>query len=83
MPRKSSLLALLLSAVILAAGPPAGAQQQRDRAALPGAPDQICPLPLGSPFPDLTLQTVAGKDFDLGSAIRAKPTILIYFRGGW
>jgi hypothetical protein len=73
---------ILLAALLFAFGPLAWAQTPGERP-VPGAPDQICPLPLGSLFPALTLETVAGKPFDLSAALKAKPTILIYFRGGW
>ncbi len=45
--------------------------------------DAICPLLIGSPVPDLTVKTVAGESFDLKAAIRSKPTVLIFYRGGW
>ncbi len=47
------------------------------------APDQICPILIGSTLPAITLQNLDGKIFDLNKAIAEKPTILIYFRGGW
>ena len=47
------------------------------------APDQICPILIGSPLPAITVQSLDGKSFDLNKAITEKPTILIYFRGGW
>ncbi len=47
------------------------------------SPDAICPLLIGSPVPDLTVKTVAGESFDLKAAIRSKPTVLIFYRGGW
>ena len=47
------------------------------------APFKICPLPLGSAIPDLPTRDLDGKPFDLTAALAEKPTILIYFRGGW
>ena len=47
------------------------------------APDQICPILIGSTLPAISLQNLDGKSFDLNKAIAEKPTILIYFRGGW
>lgn len=49
----------------------------------PDAPHKICPLPIGSPVPPLTLQTLDAEPFDLYARLRVKPTVLIYFRGGW
>ena len=62
---------------------PAAAQTTTDPARVPNAPTAICPLPIGSPVPAMTLQTQDGRPFDLAAALKAKPTILIYFRGGW
>lgn len=47
------------------------------------SPREICPILIGSPMPPITLEDLDGKSFDLNAAIAAKPTILIYFRGGW
>ena len=47
------------------------------------APGSICPLLIGSPLPELSVKSLDGKAFDLTASIRSKPTILIYFRGGW
>ncbi len=47
------------------------------------APTEVCPLLVGSQLPDITLQDLEGNSFDLNRAIAEKPTILIYFRGGW
>ena len=46
-------------------------------------PAEICPLPLGSTIPDLPTRDLNGQPFDLTAALADKPTILIYFRGGW
>lgn len=47
------------------------------------APDQICPALIGSQLPPIALQGLDGQAFDLNRAIAEKPTVLIYFRGGW
>lgn len=47
------------------------------------APEEICPILVGSQLPSISLQDLSGKRFDLNSAIADKPTVLIYFRGGW
>ncbi|NIQ10162.1 MAG: hypothetical protein GWO23_11010 [Gammaproteobacteria bacterium] len=47
------------------------------------SPNEICPILTGSKLPAIILQDMAGKDFDLNKAVAAKPTVLIYFRGGW
>ena len=55
-------------------------------AARPGvAPsaEEICPLLPGSQLPEITLQKIDGSDLDLAEAVARKPTILIFYRGGW
>ena len=59
------------------------AQPTTKAASVPNAPNQICPLPIGSAVPAMQLQSLDAKPFDLAAALKVKPTILIYFRGGW
>ena len=47
------------------------------------SPTGICPILIGSELPPITLQDMAGNDVNLNKAVAAKPTVLIYFRGGW
>jgi len=54
-----------------------------DSLPVPDAPNKICPLLIGSPVPPITLQTLDGEAFDLNARLKNRPTILIYFRGGW
>jgi peroxiredoxin len=44
---------------------------------------QIRPLLIGAKVPKLFLKTVDGKAFDLNGAIAARPTVIIFYRGGW
>ena len=67
-----ALLLLCIHAQALAAGSPVA-----------NAPNEICPVLIGTPFPDITLKDLEGNPFDLNHAITEKPTVLIYFRGGW
>ena len=53
------------------------------QAALPASPGKVRPLLVGASMPPAQLQTVKGESLDLGSAIAAKPTILVFYRGGW
>ncbi len=41
------------------------------------------PLAVGARVPAVTLKTSDGADFDLAAALAAKPTLLIFYRGGW
>ena len=49
----------------------------------PTSAEEICPILVGTAFPELTFKTVKGGSFDLLQAIKEKPTILVYYRGGW
>ncbi len=52
-------------------------------AELATAPDQIRPLLLGSKLPDVALATLDGKPTTLKAQVGGKPTILVFYRGGW
>jgi len=41
------------------------------------------PLTVGSPSPATQILTQTGEAFDLTKAFKSKPTILIFYRGGW
>jgi len=45
--------------------------------------EAVCPLLIGEPLPSLTLTTIDGEPFDLNAAVAQKPTVLIFYRGGW
>ncbi len=45
--------------------------------------EDIRPLSVGITVPSLTLQGVDGKAFDLDKAIKRRPTVVIFYRGGW
>lgn len=51
--------------------------------AVPTQAEDICPIKIGSRLPRLTVETMDGKSFDLNAAIARKPTVLIFYRGGW
>ena len=78
---------VLLLAVIAALG--AGCEDRKDKAMksetqrVARSAEEICPILIGANMPELTLRTVDGKLFNLNEAIRNKPTVLIFYRGGW
>jgi len=43
----------------------------------------VVPLDKGANVPKLTLKAADGKAFDLNAAVAKKPTVLIFYRGGW
>lgn len=47
------------------------------------APEKINPMPAGQVIPPISLKTLDGQQFDLNAFIAGKPTVLIFYRGGW
>ena len=45
--------------------------------------EEICPLLPGAKLPQVTLQRIDGSELDLTEAVGRKPSILIFYRGGW
>jgi len=50
---------------------------------VPLKPEDISPLLSGESIPVVNLLNAAGQPFDLNAAVASKPTILIFYRGGW
>lgn len=46
-------------------------------------PDQICPILIGESIPDLVLKDVTAKEVELKAVLAQKPSIVIFYRGGW
>ncbi|MHC4266028.1 MAG: peroxiredoxin-like family protein [Planctomycetota bacterium] len=47
------------------------------------SPEDICPVLVGTKIPDVKLQDINGNTVDLMKITQAKPTVLIFYRGGW
>ena len=62
---------LLSSLVVFAGLQPADSQET------------VAPLAVGSTAPAAIVKTAEGTAVDLGELVRTKPTILIFYRGGW
>ena len=45
--------------------------------------NDIQPVGTGDKMPAATVRTVEGEDFSLADAVAEKPTVLIFYRGGW
>jgi peroxiredoxin len=71
----SKLFRPLLFAVFACVGPA--------NAATPLGAENAVPLKAGARAPAATVKTVDGADFDLGHAFATKPTVLVFYRGGW
>jgi peroxiredoxin len=50
---------------------------------IPTKPEEVSPLLIGENIPVIHISDATGNDFDLNSAIAQKPTMLIFYRGGW
>lgn len=51
--------------------------------AIPQKPEDISPLLNGEKIPIAILPDASGRKFDLNKAVSEKPTVLIFYRGGW
>lgn len=49
----------------------------------PAQPNDISPLLIGETIPQVKIPAADGKLFDLNARIAEKPTILVFYRGGW
>lgn len=45
--------------------------------------DEVAPLQVGDEIPDVTLKDPFGNDAELQNLVSEKPTLLIFYRGGW
>lgn len=52
-------------------------------AAVPDDPANVQPLSVGAKAPSVTVRTAAGADFTLDPGNLARPTVLVFYRGGW
>lgn len=52
-------------------------------AQLPTKAENVSPLLIGEQIPEVTLQNNEGKQVELHSLLKQKPTVLVFYRGGW
>lgn len=45
--------------------------------------EEICPIKVGARIPSVSVKTIEGEAVELTSAVAKKPTVLIFYRGGW
>ena len=50
---------------------------------LPVGADHVTPLSVGTRLPDVTVKTAEDQDFNLVAQTSGKPTVIIFYRGGW
>ena len=79
--RWMTILAVLLAGPAAAAPPAAGDAVAPDP--LAASAEQIRPLLVGSTVPDVAVRTATGEPFALRTAIANKPSVVVFYRGGW
>lgn len=68
---------LLITFVFTFLGISASAQQ------VPDSPTEVNPILVNSTIPDVSLKSIAGETIPLKTIVAKKPTVLIFYRGGW
>lgn len=61
----------------------ADAQEKPATYTIPEKPEDISPLLNGEKIPVAVLPDASGKAFDLAKAVSERPTVLVFYRGGW
>lgn len=82
--RTYSIIPLLSSLVLFLMSVSVNAQTYPNpQKSVAGSAAEISPVLTGTQIPNATLQTVNGKRVQLQNLISQKPTVLIFYRGGW
>lgn len=50
---------------------------------LPESSAEVCPVLVGTEIPKVILTSLDGSPFDLFSEVSGKPSVVIFYRGGW
>lgn len=53
------------------------------KVSVPESAEDVCPIKTGQVLPDVKLKGVDGKDIALSKVVEKKPTVLVFYRGGW
>jgi peroxiredoxin len=75
--------AVLAMVGVLAFGQATAATKPSTVGKIAATATDVVPLDKGASVPKLTLKGVDGKAFDLNASVAKKPTVLIFYRGGW
>lgn len=73
----------LLIRTLIGASAVLGTVWSAEAQTVPTSPTDISPLLIGEHIPATALPDASGKAFNLNQSVAAKPTILIFYRGGW
>ena len=52
-------------------------------APMPASPVEVRPLLVGAAVPDASVRTVEGQPVSMRQVIAERPTVVIFYRGGW
>ncbi len=74
---------VLLFALAICISAEAQAEDEKAGGTVASSAEQAKPLQKGAKVPELSFKTADGKAFDLNASIAEKPTVLIFYRGGW
>jgi len=75
------MISLALPAVFLLASAPAF--QSPDSRPIANSAEEVCPLLPGMKVPEASVQSLEGESISLAQALAGKPSVLIFYRGGW
>lgn len=54
-----------------------------DRSMVAESPEEVSPILNGQFVPDVILQTEFGRDIRLQSLVESRPSVILFYRGGW
>ncbi|MGS2719368.1 peroxiredoxin-like family protein [Paraglaciecola aestuariivivens] len=74
---------ILIFALVFSLGIMPNQANALDRTQIADSADNVTPLLIGQNAPNSTLKTVDGDPVSLKALTMAKPTVLIFYRGGW
>lgn len=55
----------------------------RESRQIPASPKEVCPLMPGTPIPSITIRAIDGSETNPAEAVHEKPSVLVFYRGGW
>jgi len=79
MKTKPAILVVLMTASVLLAVD----EETSASTKVPDSAQKVRPLLIGSPVPDIALETSNSEAFDLRGHVTDKPSVLVFYRGGW
>ena len=50
---------------------------------VPDSPNEVCPLLNGMEAPTVNLHDASGNSVNLAAIFEVKPTVVVFYRGGW